>query len=155
MATGTASSMSTLDYNARIELSNDTEHNGLANMVAGLILQNLTEHPKKRADFARLRGRIAIVAEDAGVAMTLEFTGNMLTVHDGIVGIPDVTLRASGDDIVQMSLLEFTALLSLPDLRGAATRQIIRKSWDGRVRVYGALLHVPLLLRLSRLLSVN
>jgi hypothetical protein len=144
-----------LDYAARIEITAGAENNGLAAMVSGLILQNLQEKPIKREDFARLRGRVAIVAEDAGVAMTLDFTGNMLTVHDGILGVPDVTVRARGDDIVQMSLLELTPLLSLPDFRGAATREIARKSWVGHVRVYGALLHIPLLLRLSRLLSVN
>jgi SCP-2 sterol transfer family len=144
-----------LDYAARVEVTQAAENNGLASMVSGLILQNLQEHPNKRADFARLHGRVAIVAEDAGVALTLEFTGNMLTVHDGILGVPDVTVRARGDDIVQMSLLELTPRFGLPDPRGTATREIARKSWVGHVRVYGALLHIPLLLRLSRLLSVN
>jgi hypothetical protein len=147
--------MGTLDYSQRIELAGAAVDNGLANMVAGLILQNLQEHPKKRGDFARLRARIAIVAEDAGVAMTLVFSGNMLTLHDGIFGIPDVTVRANGDDIVQMSLLPLTRFGALPDPRATATREIIQKSRDGRVRVYGALLHVPSVLRLTRLLSVN
>ena len=147
--------MGTLDYAARIELTGTAEHNGLANMVAGLILQNLTEHPRKRQDFARMRGRIAIVAEDAGVAMTLVFAGNMLTLHDGISGVPDVTVRARGDDIVQMSLLELTRFGAWPNPRGTAAREIFKKSRDGQVRVYGALLHLPLVLRLSRLLSIN
>jgi hypothetical protein len=142
--------MGTLDYSQRIELAGQSVNNGLANMVAGLILQNLQEHPKKRGDFARLHASIAIVAEDAGVAMTLEFSGNMLTLHDGIAGVPDVTVRANGDDIVQMSLLPLTRIGALPDPRGSATREVL-----GRVRVYGALLHVPSVLRLTRLLSVN
>jgi hypothetical protein len=143
-------SMGTLDYSQRIELVGAAADNGLANMVAGLILQNLQEHPRKRRDFARLRGRIAIVAEDAGVAMTLVFSGNMLTLHDGILGVPDVAVRANGDDIVQMSLLPLTRIGALPDPRGSATRAML-----GRVHVYGALLHVPSVLRLTRLLSVN
>jgi hypothetical protein len=147
--------MGSPDYAALITLGRGAEHNGLASMVAGLIQQNLQDRPEKRADFARLRGRISIVAEDAGVAMTLEFAGNMLTVHDGIVGIPDVTVRAQSDDIVQMSLLELTRRFALPDLRGAATREIVKKSRSGRVRVFGALLHLPMLLRLTRLMSVH
>jgi hypothetical protein len=146
--------MGTLDYAARIELDPAAENNGLAQMVSSLILQNLQESPAKRADFARLRGRVAIVAEDAEVAMTLVFEGNMLTVFDGIVGVPDVTVRASGEDIVQMSLLPLTRL-GLPDLRGEVGRDIMQKSQSGQVRVYGALLHIPLLLRFTRLLSVN
>jgi hypothetical protein len=146
--------MATLDYAARIELDTAAENNGLAQMVAGLILQNLQEHPSKRADFARLRGRVAIVAEDAEVAMTLYFEGNMLTVYDGIAGIPDVTVRACGEDIVQLSLLPLTRL-GLPDLRGKAGRALLHKTHSGQVRVHGALLHIPLVLRFTRLLSVN
>jgi hypothetical protein len=146
--------MATLDYAARIELDTAAENNGLAQMVAGLILQNLQEHPSKRADFARLSGRVAIVAEDAEVAMTLYFEGNMLTVYDGIAGIPDVTVRACGEDIVQLSLLPLTRL-GLPDLRGEAGRALLHKTHNGQVRVHGALLHIPLVLRFTRLLSVN
>jgi hypothetical protein len=147
--------MDSIDYTARVELGPGAENNGLANMVAGLILQNLQDRPEKREDFARLRGRICIVAEDAGVAMTLVFAGNMLTVHDGIFGIPDVTVRAHSDDIVQMSLLELTPRLALPDPRGAALREIFKKSRSGQVRVFGALLHIPMMLRLTRLMSVH
>jgi hypothetical protein len=147
--------MGTLEYAARVEIDANAEQNGLAQMVGGLILQNLQEHPSKRADFARLRGRVAIVAEDAGVAMTLAFEGNMVTVSDGIVGVPEVTVRARSEDIVQLSLLELIPRVGLPNPLGPATREIFQKSQAGHVRVYGALLHIPMLLRLSRLLSVN
>lgn len=146
--------MGTLDYAARIELDTAAEGNGLAQLVSSLILQNLQENPAKRQDFARLRGTVAIVAEDAEVAMTLCFEGNMLTVYDGILGVPDVTVRARGEDIVQMSLLPLTRL-GLPDLRGEVGRDILHKSQTGQVRVYGGMLHIPLLLRFTRLLSVN
>jgi hypothetical protein len=147
--------MGTLDYVPRVDIDASAEENGLAQMVGGLILQNLQEHPSKRADFARLRGRVAIVAEDADVAMTLSFEGNMVTISDGIVGVPDVTVRARSEDIVQLSLLELIPHLGLPNPLGVAARAIFAKSQAGHVRVYGALLHIPMLLRLSRLLSVN
>jgi hypothetical protein len=147
--------MGTLEYTPRVDIDASAEQNGLALMVAGLISQNLQEHPNKRADFARLRGTVAIVAEDAGVAMTLAFQGNTVTVSDGIVGVPQVTVRARSEDIVQLSLLELIPGLGLPNPLGSATREIFQKSLAGHVRVYGALLHIPMLLRLTRLLSVN
>ena len=147
--------MGTLEYAARVDIDASAEQNGLAQMVAGLILQNLQEHPSKREDFARLRGRIAIVAEDAEVAMTLTFEGNMVTVSDGILGVPELTVRARSEDIIQMSLLELIPRVGLPNPLGSAAREIFLKSQAGHVRVYGALLHIPMLLRLSRLLSVN
>lgn len=147
--------MGTLSYEQRIELAPGAEHNGLAAMLSALILQNLNDQPKKRADFAKLRGRVAIVAEDAAVALTLIFSGNMLTVHDGIVGVPDVTVRASSDDIVQLSMMELTPWLALPNPRGEAVRKIFDKSRRGDVRVFGGLLHLPLVLRLTRLMSIH
>jgi hypothetical protein len=147
--------MGKLSYESRIELAPGAENNGLAAMMSSLILQNLNDKPEKRADFAKLRGRVAIVAEDAGVALTMVFGGNMLTVHDGIVGVPDVTVRANSDDIIQLSLVELTRLFALPNLRGEAMRQILDKSRRGDVRVFGGLLHLPLVLRLTRLMSIH
>lgn len=147
--------MGTLHYASRIELAPGAENNGLASMVSSLILQNLLDKPQKRADFASMRGRVAIIAEDAGVAMTLEFSGNMLTVHDGIVGVPDMTVRAQSEDIIQMSLVELTSWLALPNPRGPVMKEISRKSDSGAIRVFGALSHPGLALRLTRLLSVN
>ena len=147
--------MGTLSYESRIELAPGAEDNGLAAMLSALILQNLNDKPVKRDDFAKLRGRVAIVAEDAAVSLTLVFEGNMLTVHDGIVGVPDVTVRANSDDIVQLSLVELTPVLGLPNLRGAAMREVVQKSKRGDIRVFGALLHWPLVLRLTRLMSIH
>ncbi len=147
--------MGTLAYENRIELAQGTENNGLAGMVAALILQNLNDKPQKRDDFAKLRGRVAIVAEDARVAMTLDFAGNMLTLHDGIVGVPDVTVRANSDDIIQLSLVELTQRFALPNLRGEAMKQVMHKSHTGQIRVFGALANLAMVLRLTRLLSVN
>jgi hypothetical protein len=147
--------MGKLSYESRIELAPGAENNGLAAMLSALILQNLNDKPEKRADFAKLRGRIAIVAEDAGVSLTLVFGGNMLTVHDGIVGVPDVAVRADSDDIVQLSLIELTRVFALPNLRGEAMRQVMDKSRRGDVRVFGGLLHLPLMLRLTRLMSIH
>jgi SCP-2 sterol transfer family len=147
--------MSASSYAARIELTQGAEDNGLATMVASLIRQNLEDNPRKRADFAKLRGRVAVVAEDVLVAMTLDFQGDKLVVHHGIVGMPDVTVRAQSDDIVQLSLVELTGRFALPNLRGEQMRQVVQKSRAGSIQVYGALAHPGLMLRLTRLMSVN
>ena len=71
-----------------IVLAPDAERNGLATMLASLVRQNLDDRPDKRPSFARLRGRVTIVAEDIGVTLTLSFEGGRLVVHDGFAGIP-------------------------------------------------------------------
>ncbi len=129
--------------------------NGLALMVASLISQNLADAPEKRRDFARMHGRVAIVAEDAGVAITLAFDRGRLEVHDGIAGMPDVTVRADSDDVIALSQVELTRRFALPDPRGGNTRKVFQRSRGGQIRVYGALFHPALVLRLTRVMSVG
>jgi len=138
----------------RVALAPDAEANGLANMLAGLLRHNLQDHPEKERDLARLVGRVAIVATDADVSLTLRFEGGRVTIHDGIFGLPDVTIRASGDDIMQMSLVELDPRFRLPDPRREGARAMFAASRDGRVEMHGSLGNVPLLLRLTRLMTV-
>lgn len=142
----------------RIELAPGAEDNGLASMLAGLIRQNLEDKPQKRRDFDRLRATVAIIADDAGVSLTLRFDHGRLVVHDGVVGIPDLTIRASGDDIMNLSLVELLPapfVGALPDLRGKVLREVGRAFVKRRVKIYGALTNVPTLVALTRVVSVN
>jgi hypothetical protein len=138
-----------------IRLAPGADDNGFAIMLQDLLQQNLVDHPDKRRDFARLLGRVAIVVEDIGVSVTLEFESGSLTLHHGIVGIPDVTIRASSDDVMKMSLVELVPRVGLPDFRKANAREVLRASRDGRIRVYGGLVNLPMLVRLTRLMSVE
>lgn len=138
-----------------IELAPGADDNGFALMLADLLRQNMEDHPEKRADFERLLGRVAIVVEDAEVAVTLGFEAGRLRVFDGIVGIPDLTIRASSEEVTKMSLMELLPRFGLPDPRGENTRAILQASREGKIRMYGALMNLPLVLRLTRLMSVN
>lgn len=60
--------------------------NGVALMTAQYLEQTLQAVPSKRAEAARLRGRLGMRASDADVAITLEFTGKEVLVHNGIDG---------------------------------------------------------------------
>ncbi len=142
-------------YYPTVELEAGAEENGMAEMVHGLVQQNLKDKPHKLRDFFKLHGLVAIVAEDAGVSLTLDFDRGQLTVRDGIWGIPDLTIRADSDDIINLSLIELSAGLQLPDPRGTTARQILAAMREGRIHVYGALGHLPTMLRLTRVMSVN
>lgn len=143
------------EFHPQIELIGAAKNNGLATMITDLITQNLADHPDKRRDFAHLVGRVAIVAEDAGVALTLQFSFGALAVFDGIEGIPDVTVRASSDDVINLSLIELSPSTRLPDLKGEVTQAMIKASRAGRIRVLGAIWNIPLLVHLTRVMSVN
>ena len=137
-----------------IELMEGAQDNGLAIMVAGLIGQNLLDQPGLAQRFAQMAGRVALVAQDAGVALTLHFQRGELRVWNGIVGMPDLTVVTGSDEIVSLSLLE-TTRFGLPDPRGEHLRKIARALTRDQLRIYGVFRHLPLLLQLSRLLTVH
>ena len=145
-----------------IELAPSAQENGLAQMLSDLLRQNLVAKPHKQADFealGRLSGSIAIVADDADVALTLCFDDQKLTIHDGIVGIPDVTIRGDSDTILALSNMPLTRRLALPlprDKEGLMLLgSVVNAVRRGKFHIYGGLFNLNLVTRLSRVMSVN
>jgi hypothetical protein len=148
-----------------IELAPGADGNAFATMLADLVRQNLESKPHKQKDFDALEGTVALVADDADVALTLEFRagrrgqGGVLTLHDGIKGIPDVAVRGSADSIMAMSNVPLTRPLGLPlptDRPGLeVVRGMLRASWTGELKIHGMLGNMGLLSRLTRVMSVN
>jgi hypothetical protein len=145
----------------QIELAPGAEENGLAVMLSDLVRQNLESKPHKKHDFAALDGVVAIVADDADVALTLRFDAGRLRIHDGIVGIPDVTIRGPSDTILALSNMPLLGKLGLPipHPRDKEAVKVVRGVMDamksGAFHIYGAAFHIPLLMRLTRVMSVN
>jgi hypothetical protein len=145
-----------------VELAPGAEDNGLAIMLSDLVRQNLEAKPHKKTDFAALAGTVAIVADDADVVLTMRFeTGGKMRIFDGIEGIPDVTIRGPADAILAMSNMPLATRFGLPiprrdDPKELETmRELFTLIRSGRLHSYGALFHLPLVLRLTRVLSVN
>lgn len=142
-----------------ISLAPGAENNAFAAMLADLVRQNLESKPHKRKDFERLSGTVALVADDADVALTLEFNGGELVLHDGIKGVPDVTVRGTSDAIMALSNVPLTKPLALPLPTDRASfdvlRDMVRATRTGDLRVYGMLRHFGLMSKLTRVMSVN
>jgi hypothetical protein len=147
-----------------VALAEGAEENGLAIMLGDLVRQNLEAKPKKMADFTALAGSVAIVADDADVALTLVFepgVGGGMTIHDGIVGIPDVTIRGPSEAILALSNMPLATPFGLPlptpgDPEAMkSVRDLTRAMREGKLHFYGMLLHLPLVMKLTRVMSVN
>jgi len=146
-----------------VVLAPSAADNGLAIMLAALLRQNLEAKPHKILDFASLDARVAIVADDADVALTLAFEPMMsrLVIHDGIVGIPDVTIRGPSDGIIALSNVPLMTRFGLPipnprDAEAVRTvNDLLALMKAGKLHAYGALLHVPTMMKLTRVMSVN
>jgi hypothetical protein len=139
---------------ASIELAPGASDNGLAIMMATMMSQNLEDHPDRKDTFDRLVGRIAIVAEDADVALTMELLGGRVIVHDGIVGIPDVTIRGSAELIADLSRME-TGRFGLPDPRGEVNRAMVAALRARKLRIFGLPAGLVLLARLGKVLAIE
>lgn len=137
----------------RIELAPGTENNAFAGMLAQLLRQNLDDHPEKVPTFLRLSGRVAIVVEDVGVAVTLAFDDGALVVHDAIAGIPDASIRTTSEWVTRMSLVEL-GRYGLPDPRGEGARAVAEATRRGEITTHASLSAIPLLLRLTNVMSV-
>jgi hypothetical protein len=145
-----------------VSLAPGAEENGLAMMLAGLVRQNLEAKPHKQGDFAALRGSVAIVADDADVALTLCFErGGKLVIHDGIVGIPDVTIRGPSEAVLALSNMPLATRLGLPipdprDREAVKTvRSVMGAMRDGSLHVYGMAYHFALVMKLTRVMSIH
>lgn len=144
-----------------ILLAPGAEDNGFAVMLSDLVRQNLESKPHKKGDFDKLMGAVAIVAEDAEVAVTLRFAFGKLTIYDGIVGIPDVTIRGTSDVIMALSNMPSTTPLGLPipargDTQARETvSSVVKALRAGDFHIYGGLLHSGLLMRFSRVMSIH
>lgn len=142
-----------------IELAPGAENNAFATMLADLVKQNLESKPHKRADFDALKGSVALIADDAEVALTLAFDRGRLVVHDGIKDRPDVAVRGTADAIMALSNVPLTRPLALPLPTDAAAlevlRAMVRAMRTGELKVHGMLGHLGLLSKLTRVMSVN
>jgi hypothetical protein len=145
-----------------VQLAPGAEENGLAHMLRDLVKQNLEEKPHKMGDFEALDGNVSIVADDADVALTMKFeAGGKLRIHDGIVGIPDVTIRGPSDAVLALSNMPMATRLGLPipdprDREAVKTVRLVMGAMrDGKLHVYGMAFHLPMMMRLTKVMSIN
>ena len=146
-----------------ISLAPGAENNAFATMLCDLVKQNLESKPHKAKDFHALaRGRgvtIALVADDAEVALTLEFRDGKLVLHDGIRGVPDVAVRGSADSIMALSNVPLTRPLALPIPTDHTALEVlvtmVRATRTGELKVHGMIGNFAVLSRLTRVMSVN
>ena len=140
----------------QIALSAGADQNAFAVMMAELIRSNLADHPEKRRDFAAMRGRVALVAEDAESVITLHFRRGDLTVHTGMLGIPDIVVRGSSAALIDLSRVpSHPRLKFLPDLTSSVARDLARAVYTRQLRIHGLLTNSLLAVRLTRVLSIH
>jgi hypothetical protein len=135
---------------ARVEYA-DEEPNGLAAMIGGLIEGNLANHPE-RVRLLRA-ATVGIIADDAGVGITLRIGNGGVVVANGVTGQPDVMVRTDSESLTELSSAPLR--LGFPDPLTGEGRAIARKLANRELKVSGLARHPGVVARLNRLLSVS
>jgi len=134
-----------------VDLAPGADHDPLARQIAERIRASITREGSKR-DFDRMRGAVGIVADDADTALTLRFDFGRLTIHEGLIGVPTVTIRG-----ITLGLDALSELPALPArgvvASGRSLAQVLGALRSGKLKIYGLTSHPRLVYRLLRLLS--
>lgn len=142
---------------ADVTLAVGAEENDLAVWLAGRIERTLHDNPIVQRDFDALRAAVAMVAPNRRLQTTLRFDHGHLAIHDGMLGVPDVTFCGDYDVLTSLERVPLTKLgrLPLPPLsrsRAALWRQSAMDVLTGELKIYGLLQHPRLITRVLRLL---
>lgn len=142
----------------RAEPDRHDEHAGFRSLVEGLIEANLSRVPE-RALVIRRREAAALVATDAGIAVTIQMlpgaahTPGTVLVHDGEDPWAEIVVRAES-----MALLEMAGTplrFGLPDALTPKGRDVLAQIARRRIRVRGLVRNLGTVRRLSILLSAR
>ncbi len=136
-----------------VDLAPGADHDPLARTLAERIRASVAR-PALCRDFERMRGAVGIVANDADTALTLRFDFGRLTIHEGLIGVPTVTIRGVTAALEALAALPFSPDRGLSS-SGRAAAQVARALRSGELKIYGLVSHPRLVTRLLRLLSVE
>jgi len=143
-----------------IVLTRGAEQNGLAREVRRRLLLNLA-HPSRLLSFRKMWGTLVLVCREESPAaqslglsgagtLTLRFDYGTLTIHEGRVGRPDVTIWGSAREILALNGWRVWVPGRVQGLALALFRT--SRSTVGP-EVFGRATHLRLLYRFARLLD--
>jgi hypothetical protein len=124
---------------------------GLAELVAGLLEQNLIREPSRAA---HLRPSVVVLAvPDAEVAVTVRLAPGSVRVSDGVARDSHLRIVAHADRLLAFAAAPLRA--GFPDPLDRAGRAAVADVVTGRVRVRGLVRHPVRLARFTSMLSVH
>lgn len=143
-----------------VALAPGADDNLLATWLAERVATNVRDSAVAQRDFFKLRAAVVMVAPDRRLQATLRFDHGYLTVHDGMIGVPDVTICADLPILEALTRLRLSVRggWPLPRLGEGglrAWREALGELLGGELKIYGLLGHPRLVLRVLRVLSLG
>ncbi len=141
-----------------IDLAKGAEQSELACALAESVRDHVHEGVRREL-FLRLKGSYALVTSAPSSVLTLRFDFGRLTIHEGVVGLPDMTISGTQESIRLLTSVRYRGRSLLPSLRSASDREalgmVLRALRQRRIKVYGWWSHPRQLLRLARLFGAD
>jgi hypothetical protein len=135
-----------------VDLAPGADHDPFARRIAEWVTGGL-EREDRRRDFDKLRGSVGVVVDDAGTALTLRFDFGRLTIHEGLIGVPTVTIRGSEKDISGLAELGFGRGVAGVLRQRHAAKDVVLALRARRLKIYGLSSHPRFVMRLLAVLS--
>ena len=132
----------------------DQEPSAFSSMLGGLIEANVKGRVEKQADFEKLVARVGIFVTDIDEAVTLDFQGGKLVVHNGLEPRRTITIRADADTVMALSNLRIGPL-GLPIYVDEVGRGVAMKLLRGSLKIEGLLPNLRTLNAVTRIFSVQ
>jgi hypothetical protein len=126
---------------------------GLGSMLAELVRANLARDPARTSLLRAPIARVNVRAEDADAAVGIVFGAGAFRVHPDPIRSPDLEVATDGETL--MALTSAPLRFGLPDVGTPEGRAILGKMVRRELRVRGMLAHLPVLVRLNKLLTVT
>lgn len=123
-----------------------------AGILTDLLLENLAQHPEKRAVFGKMRGAAAIALADIDAVVTLRFSEAGLRIEAGVAEDAALIIRTASERVMDLSVVAIVG--GLPWLFDEAGRKVAAHLLTGRLKIEGMFAHPVLLARLTRIMSV-
>jgi hypothetical protein len=137
-----------------VGLADPETGNGLAHMLASLLQQNVAERPQKAALLTSMRRTFTIIGSDMGLIVTLRFSRDGVTVHDGIEGAPHIIIIADSETLLDLTRLK-VLYGAVPVMWDEVGRSVFDKMRKGELVIKGALPYLKDFGRFAYLMSVN
>jgi len=133
-----------------------TEKNGLADWLEQALRGGIAAD--QTDGFQALRAAVMVVAPDKRESVTLRFDHGHVTMHDGMVGVPDVTFCGDWSVLTALAALPLARVgpLVVPRFWRAGMaywRGSLSELLTGDLKVYGLMSHPRVVTRVVRLLA--
>ncbi len=137
----------------RVELDDKAKENGLANMLAQMIKENLEKNTWKEKYASSIDGDVFINAKDAEVKVSLSFRKDKVVIFDGEIFNPDVKIEANTSDLIELTKLKLSPILHLP-YPTKETAPLLKKIAMGEIKLGFSPFKIMKVVNLTRVLSI-